>query len=86
MASVQELVSEITALKNTSEELSNMLSYAGTGLQDNISAIVSVVMGSRSGQEAVMSLSVASKSVLDSAASIRTLGRSCDECIAELSK
>ena len=86
MASVNELISEVQSLKVSSEELSEMLAYAGSNLQNNMQAIASLVAGSRTGMEAVSSLGVASKSLLDSAASIKTLGRTCDDCVAHLSK
>ena len=86
MASMNELISEVTSLKHSSEELSEMLAYAGSNLQDNMRAIASLVSGSRTGMEAVSSLGIASKAILDSAASIKTLGRTCDDCVSQLSK
>lgn len=86
MASISELISEVTSLRNTSGEISEMLAYAGSNLQDNMRAIASLVAGSRTGMEAVSSLGIASKSLLDSSASIKTLARTCDDCVAQLSK
>lgn len=86
MASINELISEVYSLKVSSEELSEMLAYAGSNLQDNMHSIAALVTGSRTGMEAVSSLGIASKSLLDSAASIRTLGRTCEDCAAQLSK
>ena len=86
MATMSEIISEITSLKFSSEELSEMLAYAGSSLQENMQTIASLVAGSRTGMEAVSSLGVASKALLDSSATIRTLGRICDDCAAQLSK
>ena len=86
MISVDELIREVSSLKQSSEQLSAMFSGAGQNLQDKTNAIAALVRGSRTGQDAVASLGVASKSLLDAAASITTLGRTCDECVARLSK
>ena len=86
MVSMNELIGEVYSLKVSSEELSEMLAYAGSNLQDNMHAIAALVAGSRTGMDAVSSLGIASKSILDSAASIKTLGRMCDDCIAQMSK
>ena len=86
MVSMNELISEVSSLKISSEEISEMLAYAGSNLQDNMHAIAALVTGSRTGMEAVSSLGIASKSILDSAASIKTLVRTCDDCIAQISK
>lgn len=87
MASVDEIIREVSALKVTSEQLSVMFSSAGQSLQQSTTSIASIVgQRSRSGQEAVASLGAASKSLLDAAASITTLGRTCDECVTQLSK
>ena len=86
MISIDELIREVSSLKMSSEQLSTMFSGAGQNLQGSTNTIAALVKGSRTGQDAVASLSVASKSLLDAAASITTLGRTCDECVAQLSK
>ena len=86
MVSIDELIREVSSLKMLSEQLSTMFSGAGQNLQESTNAIAALVRGSRTGQDAVASLGVASKSLLDAAASITTLGRTCDECVAQLSK
>lgn len=86
MISIEELIREVSSLKMTSEQLSTMFSEAGQSLQESNNAITALVRGSRTGQEAVMSLGVASRSLMNAAASIKTLERTCDECIAQLSK
>lgn len=86
MISIEELIREVSSLKMSSEQLSTMFSHAGRDLQERTNAIAALVRGSRTGMDAVSSLSVASKSLLNAAASITTLGRTCDECVAQLSK
>ncbi len=86
MISIEELIKEVSSLKMTSDQLSTMFSGAGQNLQGSTNAISTLVRGSRTGQDAVASLSIASKSLLDAAASIKALGRTCDECVAQLSK
>lgn len=86
MPSIAEVITEVTSLKATSEQLSMMFRGAGQDIQKSTRVIAELVKGSRTGQDAVASLSVASKSLLDAAASVLTLSNSCDECIAELSK
>ena len=86
MISVEELIKEVSSLKMSSEQLSTMFSGAGQALQGSTNAISALVRGSRTGQEAVASLSIASKSLIDAAASVKTLERTCDECVAQLSK
>jgi len=86
MISIDELIKEVSFLKISSEQLSTMFSAAEQNLQGSTNTISALVRGSRTGQDAVASLSVASKSLLDAAASIKTLGRTCDKCIAQLSK
>lgn len=86
MASIEDLIREVSSLKQSSEQLATMFSDAGQSLQDNTNAIGTLVRGSRTGQEAVASLGIASKSLLDASASIKTLSRTCDECVKQLSK
>ena len=86
MVSIQELIQEVTAIKQQSEELSTMVAAANVALTQRGSEISSLVMGSRTGQEAVMALGVAARSTSQAAAAMRTLGRTCDDCIRELSK
>lgn len=86
MVSIQELTREVMSIKQTSEQLSQMVGSANISLSSQSSMIANLVQGSRTGQEAVMSLSVAARSLADAASSMKTLIRTCDECIANLSK
>ena len=86
MISIDELIKEIYSLKQSSEQLSTMFSYGGQNLHNNTAIITNLVRGSMTGQEAAFSLSVASQSLLAASATIKTLSRTCDNCIANLSK
>lgn len=86
MISVDGLIKEVSSLKVSSEQLSFLLSAAGQELQSSTNMISTIVQGSRTGQDAVVSLGAASKSLLDASASIKTLERTCDECVAILSR
>jgi len=86
MLSIQELIREVSTIKQTSDELSVMVGGAGQSLSQNAVTISTLVIGSRSGQDAVASVNVAIKALGDAATSIKTLSRTCDDCIANLSK
>ncbi|MBQ2695094.1 hypothetical protein IJG04_00425 [Candidatus Saccharibacteria bacterium] len=85
MASVQELIREVQSIKASSDQLANMVGAANTSLATQSSSIAHLVQGSRTGQDAVMALSVASRSLSAAASSIKALSRSCDDCIRDLS-
>ena len=87
MASFDELMREITSLKQSSEELSTMIKYAGDELNNNSTTIMA--LGGRiseSGRRAASAVGVASRSLLQASASMLTLSHTCDECVAQLSK
>lgn len=86
MASIQELSNEVMSIKQTSDQLAQMVGAANTSLASQSSMISNMVQGSQSGQEAVMSLSVAARSLADAASAMKSLSRTCDECIANLAK
>ncbi len=86
MASVQELIQEVSSIKAASEQLVNMVGAANQSLAGQASEIAHLVQGSRTGQDAVMALGVAVRSLADAAASMRKLSHSCDECLRDLSR
>ena len=86
MLSIQELIREVHSIKQTSDELSVMVGGAGQTLSQNVITISTLVIGSRSGQDAVASVNVAISALGDAATSIKILGRTCDDCIANLSE
>ena len=86
MANVQEIINEINLITESSEKLVSAVGTSNVGLAEQSSKIADLVHGSRSGQEAVMVLSVASRSLADVVSSMRMLGQTCEICIAELSK
>ena len=87
MVSFDELMREIASLKQTSEELSTMIKYAGDELNKNAATIMG--LGGRvseSGRRAANAVGVASRSLLQASASMLTLSHTCDECVTQLSK
>ena len=86
MISVDELIRELYSLKGASEQLATLLSYGGQNLYNSTTVITNLVRGSMTGQEAAFSLSIASKSLIDASATILTLSRTCQNCIANLAK
>lgn len=86
MPSIQELIREVSSIKASSEQLANMVGAANQNLSMQSSMIANLVQGSRTGQDAVMALSVAARSLADAASSMRTLSRSCDDCLNDLSR
>lgn len=86
MASIQELSNEVMSIKQTSDQLAQMVGAANVSLASQSSMISNMVQGSQSGQEAVMSLSVAARSLADAALAMKALSRTCDEYIANLAK
>ena len=86
MLSIQEILNEVSAVKQSSEKIANDVGAANIELASQSSIISSFVQGSRMGQESVMALSVASRSLADAVSSIKMLSKTCEICIAELSK
>lgn len=86
MASVQELIGEVSSIKQTSDELVNMVSAAGSTLNQQANAIGALVRGSRTGQEAVMTVGIAARSLSVAAASMKSLSRMCDNYIRGVSQ
>lgn len=86
MLSYQELIGEVYNIKVKSEELSSMVAAANVNLSSQVSIIANIVRGSHTGQDAVMSLGVAVRSLSEASAVMKTLSRTCDDCINNLSK
>lgn len=86
MANVQEIINEINSIKESSEKLGLSVGTSNISLAEQSSKIASLLQGSHSGQEVVIALSVASRSLADAASSMKMLGRTCESCIAEISK
>lgn len=78
MPSIQELIGELQSIKTSSNELSSMVAAAGGTLNTQANAIGALVRGSQSGQQAVMAVGVAARSLSQAAAAMKTLGRTCD--------
>ena len=86
MPSIQELVSTLQTIKQSSEELSNIAASAGTALNGQANALGALVRGSQSGQTAVQAVGVAARSLTQAAAAMKTLGRTCDNYIRSAQK
>lgn len=86
MVNVQEIINETNSVKKSSEEIASAVGASNIGLAEQSSKIATLVRGSQSGQDAVMALSIASRSLADAASSMKMLGRTCESCIAEMSK
>ena len=86
MASIQELIGEVQNIKRMSEELSSMVAAANQNLAGQGTIISNLVRGSQTGQEAVMALAAVNHTLGEATASMRTLGRTCDTCLQNLSK
>lgn len=86
MLSIEELAREVASIKATSEQLSTMVGTANVALSKQAGWIANIVRGSKTGQDAVMALSVATRSLADAATSMRTLGHTCEMCIQNLTK
>ena len=86
MISFEELIREVSSIKVSSDQLASMVISAGNGLSANATNISMLVRGSRTGMDAVMGLNVASRSLNEAATSIRTLSKTCNECVAHLAK
>ena len=86
MISYEEMIQEVSSLKVSSDQLSTMFRYACDELNQNYRHISAVVKGSHTGQEAVISLEAAIRSLQEAVVSINVLSRTCDECVSQLSR
>ncbi|MBQ9049056.1 MAG: hypothetical protein IJ126_00385 [Lachnospiraceae bacterium] len=81
MPAMQDLIGSLQSIKSTSEELSIMAAAAGEALSKQANTIVALTKPSQSGQQAALAVSAAARSLTQTAASIKTLGRTCDNYI-----
>lgn len=86
MVSIERLITEVVHIKQDSEQLSQMTCAAGDNLQQTNNHIAALVRGSSSGQEAVISVSQAARSLKEAAVSMKQLSRICQECASNLAK
>lgn len=86
MPSIEDLIREVSSIKVSSDELAMIVGAANMSLASQSANIAAIVRGSRTGQEAVMALSVAARGLSDAASSMKALSRTCDTCIQNLSK
>lgn len=86
MISVQEIISEVTGIKNSSNSLALIVEDAANGLSRQANMIQALVRGSNSGQMAVMAVMDASNALKNAAGAMSILSTTCDECIARLAE
>ncbi|MBR7088757.1 MAG: hypothetical protein IKI38_05315 [Mogibacterium sp.] len=86
MASVKEMIQETVALRDRSDELSQMIAAGAKSLSDSSAYMVRIIEGSASGQEAVRALSAAAGALNNAASSMVSMKTACENCIAELKR
>ena len=86
MPSIEELIREVSSIKVASDDLAMFVGASNTRLASQSAQIAAIVQGSKTGQEAVMALSVAARGLADAASSMKALSRTCDSCISNLAK
>ena len=77
--SIEELIRETSSMKVSAEELSARLAATSQGLSQSNSNMVSLVTGSRRGEDAVRGLQ-------NSSLLIKQMGRECEEFIHQVSQ
>ena len=79
-------MNEVSSIKEYSERLSTEIGQSNVELAEKTSKISALVQGSRNGQDAVVALSVALRSLADAISSMRELNKTCESCIEKLTK
>lgn len=86
MLSIQELIDEISSIKQQSQELSAVVKAANQELGRQGMVIAGLVQGSRTGQDAVRAVQITSAALKNAGVSMAELSRTCDTCIQNLKK
>ena len=86
MLSIQELINEVSSIKQSSMRLSAAVNAASQELNHQGAVIAGLVQGSRTGQEAVVVVGTATRALTDASASMAELGRTCDRCTQSLTE
>lgn len=86
MPSIEEIIREVVTIKNSSEELAQLIGSASRQLGQDAQKIAALVQGSATGMQAVSAVSMATHSLADAATSLKTLCRTCDDCAQNLAK
>lgn len=84
--SIQELINEVSSVKQQSEQLCAAVGAANQELGRHSMAIAGLVQGSRTGQNAVQALQIAARALAEAGTSMAALGRTCDTCVQNLRK
>jgi hypothetical protein len=87
MAGIDELIGTISQVKESAQELTQMVAVASQNLASQ-SANIAALSGSRSrsGQEAAAQVRAASVELGNASASLITLGSECDAFVKDLEK
>lgn len=86
MVSIQELINEVSSIKRQSEQLTAVVGAANQELGRHTMAVGALVQGSRTGQNAVQALHIASRALSGAGASMAALSRTCGTYIQNLRK
>lgn len=84
--SIEELIRETSSMKVSAEELSARLAATSQGLSQSNSNMVSLVTGSRRGEDAVRAVADAVRALQNSSLLIKQMGRECEEFIHQVSQ
>ena len=84
MPSIEQVIREVTAIKQSSDSLASSVAAAGQQLSSDATHIASLVKGSSTGQQAVAATGTAARSLSQAAASMQTLSGTCDEALRQL--
>lgn len=84
MLSINQIIQEVVVIEHSSDELSQMISEASQELRKDTQRIAALVQGSSTGEQALMALNVASRSLAEAAVSMKALSRTCVDCSTHL--
>ena len=84
MAGVNETIGMITTLKESGKQLSRACAHYGSELDKASRYIAQLMQGSRTGDKAVGSMTVAAASVKDTVSSLDALDKDFDRCIEQM--
>lgn len=86
MPSIEQVTYEVIGIRNSSDQLSQMIASASYGLRSSAQEIAQIVRGSATGQDAVSAVNSAARSLSDAASSMKALSRTCDACVENLGR
>lgn len=84
--SIQDVANSAYRIKEAAKELQTRTMLCSRSLDRHVTQLAAVVRGSRTGEQAVQEVRIASKAVRDASASLLTLQNNADSFIKELTK